>query len=321
MSEKHTVGALKRRALLIQRLREGRFSLGTLLQTFVFSFILGLFVYHAFHVGFESPSRMYVRSLNVLLPGGYCELPHDKPDGGDCPALGEVRRPRWACYSEMIYALPKFVELFKRRPRAQNNGGMRIEHSFALFYILRKIQPTTVIESGAHRGHTTWIIRNALPTAKIISMDPKAPDQRLPGVTYLVGKNFIDFKDVNWESYNIDIENTAVLIDDHQASFKRLFRDNPYKFRHFIIDDNYPFQRGDMDSLKMSCDIRKFRKTQWRGIARDNFSRWKKPMTWEQHIIEAQQLKRELATYYEFPPIVDGKVGPRKNIAYAEIRA
>jgi len=84
------------RNLLIPRLRERRFSLIALAKASALSCVLSVVVYHAFHVGFESPSRMYVRSLNALLPDGYCPLPHDQPDGG-------------------------------------------MEHSFALYYMLKKI--------------------------------------------------------------------------------------------------------------------------------------------------------------------------------------
>lgn len=188
-----------------------------------------------------------------------------------------------------------------------------MEHSFALFYMLRKIRPTTVIESGAYKGHGTWIMRNALPTARIISVDPHAPARRLPGVTYLVEKDFKDFKNVDWAEYNIDVDSTLVFIDDHQNSFKRMFKDNPYGFRHFIIEDNFPYQIGDSQSLKTVCDNREFRKKKWRGFAFDNFFKIRQPMTWEDHLAEGKHLKESLEVYYEFPPIVNQELGPKKT--------
>lgn len=83
---------------------------------------------------------------------GVCKRRHLQPDGGDCQAIGGPRRPSWACYSDMLAALPEFLELYKRRPFKENSGGMKLDHSFALYYILRQVKPSTVIETGRFCG-------------------------------------------------------------------------------------------------------------------------------------------------------------------------
>ncbi len=55
-------------------------------------------------------------------------MPHSAPDGGDCQALGEMRRPKWACLSEMREEIPGFLKVYRLRPLKANVGGMRIDH-------------------------------------------------------------------------------------------------------------------------------------------------------------------------------------------------
>lgn len=229
-----------------------------------------------------------------------CWKPHSRPDGGDCGALGGPRRPEWACYSAMRSEVPKFVRLYKRRPIKSNTRGMRLQHSFALYYILRQLQPTTVIESGVRNGHSTWIIRQALPHARIISLDPKRPWKRLPRVNYFVGDEFVDFGDVAWRELGVDPERTLVFLDDHQDAFKRMFKQNRIGFRHFITEDNYDYLRGDAQSLSWICQTRN--RSTWPGYALDNFGK-KKKMSWDDHLVQSKTLHFALETYYKFPPV------------------
>ena len=61
----------------------------------------------------------------------------------------------------------KFLEIYKERPIKNNINWIGIEHTFAIFSILRKIKPSNVIESGVFKGMSSWIIENALPGRKI----------------------------------------------------------------------------------------------------------------------------------------------------------
>lgn len=92
-----------------------------------------------------------------LLPAP--EMIREKDHKGDCGATGP-RRPPWDDRSAFRKALPEFKTVYKNRPFKSNIGGMHFDHSFALWYILKAIKPTpsVVVESGAHRGHSTWLI-------------------------------------------------------------------------------------------------------------------------------------------------------------------
>ena len=194
--------------------------------------------------------------------------------------------------------LPSFLQLYKTRPIRNNQGGMRLDHSFALYYTLQHVSPTpkTVIESGAFKGHGTWLIRQALPQARIISLDPNPPLKQLEGIEYLVGKDWVDLAKVDWKSRGVDPETTVVFIDDHQSAYRRaLLELKPQGFRRFMIDDNYPFGTGDNMSFKWTCELlltssapssllRNSAPAAWPGVVPDNFNRQSIPVTWEQHL-------------------------------------
>lgn len=135
------------------RFTKKRFSLLTILHAVLFWAIVSVLGYHVYLFGFQPASNRHIsQSL------GNCAVRHDRPDDGDCEALDEMRRPSWACLSDMEHALPQFIKLYKSRPEKHNNLGLRIEQSFALWYMLRQIRPTTIIESGIRNDSSTWLI-------------------------------------------------------------------------------------------------------------------------------------------------------------------
>ena len=82
----------------------------------------------------------------------------------------KLKKPIW--YNKNLdYELNNFVKLYSERPIKNNIHGIRINHAFAIYFILKKIQPEFVIESGIYRGQSTWLIEKTLPKAKILSID------------------------------------------------------------------------------------------------------------------------------------------------------
>lgn len=251
--------------------------------------------------------------LEMLEASTNCSVRHYKPDGGDCQAMeGDMRRPSWACLSAMKAAIPGFLKLYERRPIKDNAGGMLADHSFALWYTLRQVQPKIIIESGAFKGHGTWLMRQALPHARIISVDPRGPTHRLPGVEYLIGKSFRDFGEIDWVARGVDPAETLVFLDDHQSGYRRIFQDNlRFKFWRFIAEDNYGYTLGDNMSLKNVCETK--RKSKWPGLVQDNFGKKRTAMTWEEHLGLGKKVEKYLTTYYEFPPMAASELTGQKR--------
>ena len=130
----------------------------------------------------------------------------------------------------------KFIKIYNNKPIQNNQSGMKIDHCFALFCFLKKINPKYVIESGVWKGQTTWLIKETLKNAKIISIDIDLSNREViyDDVTYLD-------KDISKYKWNKIKKSRAVIIfDDHVCFSKRLNFLKKNKFKHIIFDDNLP---------------------------------------------------------------------------------
>ena len=85
--------------------------------------------------------------------------------------------PNWS-NKEMLIELKNFKKIFKNRPIKNNKGGMSFPHMFAFYFILKKIKPKFIIESGVFKGQSTWLIEKVLPKSKLLSIDPNL-DKRI----------------------------------------------------------------------------------------------------------------------------------------------
>ena len=53
-----------------------------------------------------------------------------------------------------------------------NTNGMAPDTAFYLYYWVCELAPKFIVESGTWRGFSTWVMREAAPEAKIVSLDP-----------------------------------------------------------------------------------------------------------------------------------------------------
>ena len=178
-------------------------------------------------------------------------------------------------YEEIEEKIEDFLELYSKRPIKDNKGGMLTPHMFATYFILDKIKPSAVIESGVWRGQSTWLIENVLPSAKLFGIDINL--NRRAYVSEKAKYFNTDFKNINkteWES--LDRDNTILFFDDHQNAFERIKLCRELGFKKIIIEDNYPTKQGDCYSLKQIID------------SKDE---------------NLEYLEENLEFYYEFPPV------------------
>ena len=127
----------------------------------------------------------------------------------------------------------EFLTFYKNRPIKNNQSGMKIDHCYALFTLLKKIKPKYVIESGVWKGQTTFI-KNVLKNSKIFSIDIDLTQRDLiyKDVKYLEK----DITKYNWSK--LDKNKTLIIFDDHVCFSKRLNFIKKNKFKHIIFDDN-----------------------------------------------------------------------------------
>lgn len=135
---------------------------------------------------------------------------------------------------DLIKGLEEFVLTYETRPIKNNLYGMGFDHSFGLWFIARWLKPDLMIESGAFKGHSTWVLRQAMPDKPIISISPRHPAKYLQkgpayvdeNCTYFAGKDFVDFGSMDWGSVMkrheiTNLSRVLIFFDDHQNELKR----------------------------------------------------------------------------------------------------
>lgn len=228
--------------------------------------------------------------------------------------------------AELKAALAEFAMMYAKRPVASNMGGVNVNHAFSLWYIAKALKPPVVVESGIWRGQGTWLLRQAVgPDVPIICLDPHDPTERgtpywkdaSGKTTYLTGINFVDFSQAAWQNLVPDPASRAlafVALDDHMASTKRVKQALGFGFRRLWYDDNW--RDADCYSFNMVCAP----PTSANGTVpyKDNFGKTSVMLSPAQHDANVQYLASRLATYFEFPPILDACPGTRPTILGSE---
>jgi hypothetical protein len=130
-----------------------------------------------------------------------------------------------------------------------NNNGMAPDTAFYLYYWVRELAPKLIVESGTWRGFSTWVLRQAAPRARIVSMDPifalgYCIDPAKLGKGYWpadLERTGSDFSCGGFEFIDKPVP-SLVLFDDHQNKIFRLQQAIQKGFQHVIFDDNLPGQ-------------------------------------------------------------------------------
>ena len=145
--------------------------------------------------------------------------------------------------------MKEFLKVYEKRPIINNNGGMKSQHCFWVWYLLKMIKPSCVIESGLWRGQSTWLIETTCPNAKLFCIDVNLDIQEYKSKNAKYTK--VDFLNHDWKQLlGDDCKNTLAFIDDHQNNYERLLHSHKCGLGHVIFEDNYPSNHGDVLSLK-----------------------------------------------------------------------
>lgn len=218
---------------------------------------------------------------------------------------------------------------------------MGVNHRFAIYHTVRALKPLVIIESGVAAGHTTWLLRQAAgPNVPIFSLDPTDPLTSYPvsdgiggwkdlsGMTrYFTGSSFQDLAFARWDMLIPDphVRNqTLIILDDHQSSVERLKMIKRWGFRYAFYEDNYPYKVATSEDTKTCLKTKGLQRspTKMFGDAyspntvcsvlptntqavlhKDHFGHKCKWLSLSEHQMNVQWMQRNLAGYFEFPPI------------------
>lgn len=151
--------------------------------------------------------------------------------------------PKWG-EEEILNELEIFKNLYESRPIKENIHGMRFQHMLATYFILKKLNPSYVIESGVFKGQSTWLIENTLPDSKILSIDINLNQREY--ISKKVKYSNIDFK---YQDFSNIPKDTLVFLDDHVNHYERLQQAKFFNIKNIIFEDNYPPGKGDFYTL------------------------------------------------------------------------
>ena len=156
----------------------------------------------------------------------------------------QINQPPWSD-EDIIKDLENFKSIYNDRPIKDNKGGMLFSHVFYFYFVLKKINPELVIESGVFKGQSTWLIEKTLPNSKIISIDLNLSKREYisKNATY----SNIDFK---FQKFSKIPKNSLVFFDDHVNHLDRIVYAKFFNIKHVIFEDNYSINNGDFQTIK-----------------------------------------------------------------------
>jgi hypothetical protein len=153
------------------------------------------------------------------------------------PAMARIAGcPEDAIAGRLTDAVDAFFALWPQRPIQTNKGGMQFNDSLCLYVVARTLDPAFVLESGSFQGHSAWLLRQALPTAEIVSCDVDHGQLRYRA-------DGVRFCERDWTQValpDFDPARALAWFDDHIDHCRRLAEAQSRGFRHVLLDDNFP---------------------------------------------------------------------------------
>jgi len=228
-----------------------------------------------------------------------------------------IGTPPWT-RSEIIDHLDEFESIYADRPIKDNQGGMKAPHMFAVWFMVKRLCPDLIVESGVWKGQSTWLLEKACPDAKLVSIDLNLEYRQY--VSNHATYSSRDFVEQDWTAIS---DRSVIFFDDHQNAYKRLQQCKWFGFKHIIFEDNYPVTQGDCYSLKKAFSNAGFEPAHSTQKSPSNNVLFKllrrsarmiglNPITLTPQYesvkilsndIDSRMLQKQLEVYYEFPPV------------------
>lgn len=144
-----------------------------------------------------------------------------------------IREPNSMSIDEVL----SFSKHLGSSPVQQQSGGGGHNLAMLLWYLVKCIEPSEVVESGVFRGFTTWVLRNSSAAARIVSFDVSFAERKWKDVT-------TEYHERDW---TLVIPTSPMIgrcklafFDDHQSQWRRIREAAARGFEFVIFDDSLP---------------------------------------------------------------------------------
>ena len=134
------------------------------------------------------------------------------------------------------------LDLYAGRPFGDNEGGGGFHNAFWLVVLARALRPLLVVESGVWQGHTTWLLAEACPGARVVGFDLDLG--RLDPAAR--GHPRVEFVESDWAAHDfgaVDAGRSLAVFDCHVSHARRIAEASARGFRHLALDDDAPLER------------------------------------------------------------------------------
>ena len=168
-----------------------------------------------------------------------------------------------------------FFALYEVRPVTDNTGGGKFADSFWLYFLARVLEPALIVESGTHKGHSSWLLRAASPDATIHCCD-------VSFANLLFRDPASHYHESDWMEVDLaaaDPARSLCYFDDHINQAQRIAEAHARGFRLLAFDDDrtartlYATGHPPVPTIAMLFDetLRPGDEIRWRrhGVARN----------------------------------------------------
>lgn len=136
--------------------------------------------------------------------------------------------------ADLEQSVREFWDLIPSAPVRQRRGGNGFNGSLQLFAIMRALQPPIIVESGVFRGLTTWVMRQACPSARFYCFDPV-----LTGLRYRDPR--AHYSESDWSAYDfsgVELTRAVAFFDDHISQAQRVIEARERGITRLFFDDD-----------------------------------------------------------------------------------
>ncbi len=128
-----------------------------------------------------------------------------------------------------------FCTLYEQRAVSDNSGGIKFGDSFWLYFLARHLKPEFIVESGSHKGHSSWLLRQACPDAEIHCFDVSFRNLEWRDLSN-------HYHECDWMDSPMSAPKDATTLcyfDDHISHAQRIHEAHGRGFRTLLLDDDF----------------------------------------------------------------------------------